>query len=156
MIPGYFSKEIPESQWIEPDFLMTKNIFGMSNTAICLSAITAPINIPDIPIVDWYLFTLLLLRGLRARYITDSLVDYRQYSDNMIGINRFDVPSFRRLANHKNTHYRLLVENGCQQYKPLLEESEALLHLTDDEIAALVSKGLSEHPQPLWWQIVKQ
>lgn len=156
MIPDYFNKELPESQWITPEFLMNMNIFGMSNTAIRLSAITDAISIPDIPIVDWYLFTLLLQRGLRAKYITDSLVDYRQYSDNMIGINRFDVSSFRRLAKHKNTHYKLLVENGYPQYKPLLEESESLLHITDEEIETLVAKGLSEHSQPLWWQIIRR
>ena len=154
MIPDYFNKELPESQWITPEFLMTKNIFGMSNTAIRLSAITDAISIPDIPIVDWYLFTLLLQRGLRAKYISDSLVDYRQYSDNMIGINRFDIASFRRLAKHKNTHYKHLVEDGYPQYKSLLEESETLFDLTDDEIESLVAKGLLEHPQPLWWQII--
>jgi len=156
LIPDYFNKELSAPQWIKPEFLMDKNIFGMSNTAIRLSAITDAISIPDIPIVDWYLFTLLLQRGLRAKYITESLVDYRQYSDNMIGINRFDVASFKRLTKHKNNHYKLLLESGYQQYKPLFEESETLLNLTDSEIDSLVANGLSEHPQPLWWQIIKK
>lgn len=153
-IKDYFSKEIPSNRWIDADFLKDKNIFGMSNTAIRLDALTEDIQIPETPIVDWLLFTTLLLKGLKAKYLTDSMVNYRQYSSNMIGINLFDVASFRRLTGLKLNHYRLLAEAGYKQYEPLRQESESLLTLSDDEIETIVKRELAIHPQPLWWQII--
>ncbi len=155
-LKDYFSNEIPEERWIDADFLSDKNIFGMSNTAIRLDALTEDIQIPETPIVDWLLFTTLLLKGLKAKYITDSMVNYRQYSSNMIGINRFDVASFRRLVGLKLNHYRLLTEIGYKQYEPLRQESESLQNLSDDEIETIVKRELAIHQHPLWWQIIKK
>ncbi len=153
-LKDYFSKEIPEDRSIDADFLKDKNIFGMSNTAIRLEALTEDIQIPEAPIVDWLLFTVLLLKGLKAKYITDSMVNYRQYSTNMIGITRYDVTSFKKLAGLKNNHYKLLVECGDNQYDKLFQDSKRLLVLSDDEIESIVKRELAIHPQPLWWQII--
>lgn len=155
LIKDYFSKEIPHPCWIDASFLQDKNIFGMSNTAIRLSALKCPISIPETPIVDWYLFTMLLLCGLRAKYTKESLVDYRQYSDNMIGINKFDVTSFRRLTSLKLNHYKLLIENRHCEYQQLYKTTEQMQHLSDEEIERIIDNELTTHPQPLWWQIIK-
>lgn len=155
LIKNYFSKEIPLSCWIDADFIQDKNIFGMSNTAIRLSALHHPINIPEMPIVDWYLFTSLLHDGLKAWYTEEALVDYRQYSDNMIGINKFDVESVRRLTRLKLNHYKLLIENGHREYQKWYDNTEQLQHLSDKEIENIIGKELNVHPQPVWWQIIK-
>lgn len=155
-LTSYFSIEIPEDRWIDADYLKDKNIFGMSNTAIRLDSLIEDIQIPETPIVDWLLFTTLLLKGLKAKYITDSLVNYRQYSSNMIGINRFDVASFRRLAGLKCNHYKLLTEAGYKQYELLRQDSESIQKLSDDAIECIVKRELAIHQQPLWWQIIKK
>lgn len=152
----YFSKEIPEDKWIDAEFLKDKNIFGMSNTAIRLDALTEDIQILETPIVDWLFFSVLLQKGLKAKYITDSMVNYRQYSTNMIGITQYDVASFKKLARLKNNHYKLLVESGFHQYEELYQESISLLTLSDIEIDSIVKRELAIHPQPLWWQIIKK
>lgn len=154
LINDYFNKELPESHEIDAEFIRTKNIFGMSNTAILLEALKEEIHIPETPIVDWYLYTLLLIKGLKAQYIADSWVNYRQYSSNMIGINKFDVASFRRLAGLKHDHYRLLTEAGYVQFNRLNQDSETLQTLSDEEIESIVNRELTIHPQPLWWQII--
>lgn len=153
-LKDYFSKEIPADRWIDADFLKNKNIFGMSNTAIRLDALTEDIEIPETPIVDWLLFSTLLLNGLKAKYLTDSMVNYRQYSSNMIGITKYDVASFRRLTGLKLNHYRLLTEAGYKQYEPLRQEVESLQNLSDEEIESIVNRELAIHQQPLWWQII--
>ncbi len=153
-LTSYFSKEIPEDRWIDADFLNDKNILGMSNTAIRLNALTENIQIPETPIVDWLLFTVLILKGLKAKYITDSMVNYRQYNTNMIGITRYDAASFKKLARLKNNHYKLLVESGYHQYEKLYKESMALQSLSDEEIERIVKREQNYHPQPLWWQII--
>ncbi len=152
----YFSKEIPEDRWIGVDFLKDKNLLGMSNSAIRLSSLVSELKLPEAPIVDWLLFSILLLKGLKAKYITDSMVNYRQYSSNMIGITRYDVASFKKLAGLKNNHYRLLVESGYSQYEVFYQESLSLLTLSDVEIENIVKREISIHPQPLWWQIIKK
>lgn len=156
IIKDYFSEEIPNDRWINSEFLKDKNIMGMSNTAIRVDSIPRNLSIPDISIVDWYLFTIFLLQGLRARYIKDSLVNYRQYNANMIGITCFDVITFKKLADYKITHYRMLIENGYVQYQDLYQDSEELKKLSDDEIVEIISNHLAIHPQPLWWQIIKK
>lgn len=155
LIKDYFSKEIPHPCWIDASFLQDKNIFGMSNTAIRLSALKRPLSIPETPIVDWYLFTSLLHDGLKAWYTEEAFVDYRQYSDNMIGINKFDVTSVRRLTRLKLNHYKLLIENGHREYQKWYDNTEQLQHLSDKEIENIIGKELNVHPQPVWWQIIK-
>ena len=155
-LEDYFTKEIPNERWIDVDFLKDKNIFGMSNTAIRLSSIKEKIQLPETPIVDWLLFTELLLKGLKAKYIKDSMINYRQYSTNMIGITKYDVVSFRRLASLKYNHYTLLTDAGYKQFEPYRQENESLQNLSDDEIEIIVKRELAIHPQPLWWQIIKK
>lgn len=154
LIKDYFSLEIPGDKPIDKEFIRDKNIFGMSNTAIKLQSLKEDISIPDTPIVDWYLFTMLLNKGLKAGYINQSYVNYRQYDANMIGINCFDVPTFKRLANYKYCHYKILVEKGFPDYKSLLYESEKLLTVQDKGIETIISKQLEKHRQPLWWQVI--
>lgn len=153
-LKDYFTKEIPAERWIDADFLKDKNIFGMSNTAIRLSSLRGKVQLPETPIVDWLLFTGLLLKGLNAKYIKDSMINYRQYSTNMIGITRYDVTGFKKLAGLKKDHYRLLAESGYTQYVKLYEESKALQELSDEEIEQIIKRELAIHPQPLWWQII--
>lgn len=154
LIHDYFSLEIPSNRWVEVGFIEDKNIFGMSNTALRLAALKEDVILPETPIADWYLFTLLLSKGLRAKYVSESYVNYRQYDSNMIGINRFDAQSFRRLAKLKNNHYGLLVRNGYAQYEHALIESGKLLEISDSEIEIIVRNQLLVHKQPLWWQII--
>lgn len=155
-LANYFSKEILYNRWIDSEFIKDKNIFGMSNTAIRLGSLKGVIQLPETPIVDWLLFTVLLLKGLKAKYIFDSMVNYRQYNSNMIGIINYDIASFRRLAGLKHNHYRLLTESGYKQYEPLRQESESLQKLTDEEIETIVKRELAIHQQPLWWQIIRR
>ena len=156
IICDYFNTELPVSQLIDTDFIKDKNIFGMSNTAIRLAALKDDILIPETHIVDWYLFTLLLQQGLKAQYITDSLVNYRQYESNMIGINKFDIASFRRLTALKHNHYKMLSEAGFSQYEQPRQVCEALQALADAEIENIIKQELSIHPHPLWWQIITE
>lgn len=156
IIDNYFSWELPCDRWIDEEFIVDKNIFGMSNTALRLSSLKNDVYLPDTKIGDWYLFTLLLHNGLSARYISEALVNYRQYNNNLIGINRFDISSFRRLAFLKFNHYKLLVENGYDRFCVSLFKSKELLSLTDDEIKKTIKQQLSIHKQPLWWQIISK
>lgn len=156
LITDYFSLEIPEGRWIDKNFVKDKNVFGMSNTGIRVVALPADIIIPNTPVVDWYLFSVLLLNGLKAKYIPDALVNYRQYNHNMIGINCFDVASFKRLARLKHNHYRFLIDAGYSEFTALFKESVELQSVTDQEIEQLINKQLKIHKQPLWWQIIRK
>ena len=156
IIKDYFSKELPDNQWIDGDFIKEKNIFGMSNTALRLDKLKNNVAIPETPIADWLLFSILLNKGLKAKYINDSLVNYRQYENNLIGINRFDLDSFKRLAKLKYNHYKLLVDCGFSQYKKLLSDTEELLFFSDKSIEKIINSQMLIHEQPLWWQIISK
>lgn len=154
VITDYFSDELPADSKIEKSFIETKNIFGMSNTALRVESLGDDVSIPETPIADWYLFTVLLNKGLNVFYTKESLVNYRQYASNLIGINCFDVPTFRKLSRLKANHYRLLIEHGYSHYQNYLEDCEALSCIPDFEVEEIIANQLSIHKQPLWWQIV--
>ena len=153
-IKDYFNKEIPNERWIDIEFIKNKNLFGMSNTSIRLKACPDNLMIPETPIVDWFLFTFLLQKGLKAKYITDSIVNYRQHSSNMIGINKFDTLNFRRLARLKNNHYKLLLDNGYMQFEEQYQICQSLQSLSEKQIENIINRELEIHSQPLWWQII--
>ena len=77
-----------------------------------------------------------------------------QYNANMIGITRFDVVSFKKLAKLKNNHYNHLSEIGYIQYQELYQKTLSLLTLSDIEIENIIKRELVKHSQPLWWQII--
>lgn len=154
IIKNYFSIELPEDRWIDESFIMDKNIFGMSNTALRIDSINEDISIPPTPIVDWYLFSTLINKGLKARYTSESLVNYRQHDSNMIGINQHDLNSFRQMSNLKNQHYKFLINSGLKQYEELYNRSKSLLNLSDEAIKEIIIQQIAKHKQPLWWQSI--
>ncbi|CAN0545969.1 unnamed protein product, partial [Laminaria digitata] len=81
------------------DHVLDRNFLGLTNTAIRRNAIPdAALAIPDnVVAVDWWLFTTLLLSGLKARRVPEHVADYRIFADNELGIG---PPSSRAALRH--------------------------------------------------------
>lgn len=92
--------------------ILNANYFGMSNTALNIKSLPKDFYIPsDLVAVDWWLYTILLLKN--RKYISDEKVItfYRQYYKNTIGITSFlDKGRLQKGINVKKIHYTTLLE----------------------------------------------
>lgn len=150
----YFQKTINKDTVLDLDFLKDKNVFGFSNTALRVSKLKEVEFPSDLRIVDWYYFTCLLNEGLSARFIPESLTEYRQHTGNMIGISFFTLDGFKNLIQLKKKHYSYL-KDVYPIYEPYWDEMSKLSSMTDAQLQAIINKNTNATPYPLWWQNVK-
>lgn len=153
ILKAYFQKSINESTTLDREFIKEKNIFGFSNTAIRVSSLTKVEFPKDLKIVDWYYFTQLLNIGLKAKFLSESLTEYRQHSGNMIGISSFTVNIFRKLLILKKKHYLYFYDN--KEYQGLYNQMIKLEAESDKNIELIIQKNSQNIPYPMWWQNVK-
>ena len=115
------------------EFIKEKNVIGFSNSAFRAGLIPEKLSIPqDVAVVDWFFYTLLLHAGHKAVFSNEMITYYRQYSDNMIGIN--NVSSF--------TEFEELAKKYSKEKK-----------LTDIQVSTLLQNNKIIYP--LWWENIK-
>ena len=141
-VEKYFSKRIKNNDLIKFEFVIDKNIFGLSNTAIKLNDIRN-LSLPDNLIaVDWYIFSLLLMNGKKAVFTNETVSYYRQHEQNIIGLKKHDRNSLNKVVKVKHNHYKAL--NSIQA-------------IFDFELKRLTSVNYTKIEQidyPLWWEII--
>ena len=140
----YLSNRVKNNEQIDFEFITNKNLFGLSNTAIQLEGITS-IELPtDLVAVDWYLFSVLLLKNRTAVFTNQAVTHYRQYDGNLVGLKHLNKESFLCGLRVKQQHYQALkqitekVDNEYQQY-------------CNSDIAF---KEKTELAYPLWWELI--
>ncbi len=149
----YISNRVENNTEIELDFIKDKNIFGLSNTAVKVSALD-PINFDkDLIAVDWYLFSILLLKRKSAIFINDTVTYYRQYVNNTIGMDDVSDKSILQGILVKLKQYKLLKEIDMQ-FDPLFKTMNQLQGKIEDKqyIDKLKKQNIKN---PLWWEEVQ-
>jgi hypothetical protein len=114
----YFSNNLKNLQEIILEYILDKNCFGLSNTAVKTSVLKK-INLPsDLLSVDWYLFSKLLLEGSNAIFTNTTTTFYRQHNENFIGMNKTNEKNILRQVDVKCIHYKHMKKiDDC--YEPL-------------------------------------
>jgi len=107
---SYYSKRLFNNQIIDFDFIKTKNIFGLSNTAVNVSVLKNLSLNESIVAVDWYLFSILLSRNNTAVFTNETTTYYRQHASNTVGISEITEKKLRRILEIKQGHYQLMLE----------------------------------------------
>lgn len=154
LCPDYFSFSITDNTIIDKNFLEDKNLLGLSNSAIRLTN-QAIVDMPeDLSIADWFYFTVCAERDLTIGYIKDSLTDYRQHSNNLIGIDDFSIDLFKKMMGLKIKHYAHL-SNLFPKYVSYYKSSLKLQSLSDEMISSVIKKNKSINSHPLWWENIK-
>lgn len=152
---NYFSYSINCVTLIDSEFIKEKNMLGLSNTAIRLQH-KAIVDFPEnIKIGDWYYFTVCLNRGLKVKYIPESLTDYRQHSNNLIGIDDFSLELFKKLVRLKVEHYQFIYAI-YPEYATYLNDTMSLLNYDDNAILTIIENNKKRNPHPLWWENIKK
>lgn len=104
---SYISKRVNYLQEFSSDFLLDKNICGMSNTAIKTSIINDFTFPEDIIGIDWYFFNMLMIgNSIKCVFTNECATYYRQYESNALGICNLPCKSeIKKLVLSKRNHY---------------------------------------------------
>jgi len=86
---NYMSNRIKDKSVIKYDYIIDKNIFGLSNTAINTNIFNKVSFNKEIVAVDWYLYKTLLKKGFKSIFTNKAITFYRQHQKNTIGL-KFD------------------------------------------------------------------
>ncbi len=149
----YFSNRLENNSEIELDFIIDKNIFGFTNTAIKTNIMSNITFDAHLHVVDWYLFTMLLLQNRKAVFTNETTTFYRQYLSNTIGIGKLTDESIALGIRIKLNHYKLLKKENLQ-FEDLYNKS---IQLQKKEkiaktIGALQKQNIN---YPLWWEEIR-
>ena len=135
----YFSKRINNYKEINLEFIVNKNIFGLSNTAIKLKNLKK-FNLPNYLIaLDWYIFSKLLVEGKKAIFTNKTITFYRQHKNNFVGMKTMTSELLKKSIIVKKKHYRALskISNYFKIKLHKLKNQES-------------SRKKIDHP--LWWE----
>lgn len=93
--------------------LINKNFCGLSNTAINLKTINLDfLLIPqNLIAVDWWIFSLLSMKGYKGYFLDEAYTYYRQHEKNIVGgLSKMNEKLLLRGIHVKKEHYKLLLE----------------------------------------------
>jgi len=93
------------------------NYIGLSHSAVRISALDEFEISEDIEVVDWWIFSLLLIWGCQGEFMADVDTFYRQNNENYVGVyNLLDPKRLQRGIEVKLNHYEGLLKY-CQKRK---------------------------------------
>jgi len=156
IIKNYLRDQVPNN--FEVDFILEKNCLGLSNTGIDLNIFDQYLNFPnDIKAVDWWFFTFTMNKEkIKANFVNDTCVYYRQYENNLAGFLNLNKQSIERGIEIKKIHYKNL-RNFGNTYDKLYSSFKELenLYKRDMSFRENYTKKILEkfkNEKYLWWE----
>jgi glycosyltransferase involved in cell wall biosynthesis len=157
--PLYISNRLDNMSEPGFDFILDKNIFGFSNTALRLDCLTSNLVLEeDLVAIDWYLFSGLVKKGCHAVFTNDAVTFYRIYGGNTVGLSSaISRQKLERGVAVKCLHYKLLSEIDAS-FRPLHKEFERLKKsislggFLESYMERIKSLDIDK---PLWWEEIQ-
>lgn len=151
---SYFSNRYRNNQSVSLQDIRHSNVFGLSNTAVRTSCLSRLSIAPEVIALDWYLFTVLLMRGCRAVFTNEANTYYRQHDTNTAGLGQATPERVRNAIRIKCSHYHAL-RNVSEDFSQLFRYFADLSARVRDEAFfrsyySNCMDVLSTHP--LWWE----
>lgn len=152
---GYLSQRLNDGQILDYEYIKDKNVFGLSNTAIS-TKILAKAEFPEALLAfDWFFFSQLMLKGVKAMFCSNAKTYYRQHENNVVSMNDFSEQSLLRGIEVKVAHYKALTEIDAGFGDDYRRYSEILEHIkSDNEFLKRLYKriAIKNIEAPLWWE----
>jgi len=129
------------------EFIQTKNIVGLGNTAITKKVLNFQTKFSDLPLAyDWfYFFQLIEKSDIKCIYTNECTSEYFQHENNLAGFKKIiDRDRLYHVQKVKRQHFRALIEIGYE-FEAELEKNEVI----DIENIEL-SKTSPKHY--FWWE----
>ncbi|CAM3891393.1 glycosyltransferase family A protein [Vibrio aquimaris] len=151
----YLSKRFLDGDIIEISDIKDKNIIGLSNSAFKLSIIDQFDFPKELIAIDWFLFSILILSGAKAKFTNKTKTYYRQYDQNTVGLGYMNEKKLIRCLDIKLLHYKLLKEYDFE-YSKLLDEVIIIRDaLVNEKFKSdYISQCNEKIKFPLWWELI--
>ena len=151
---NYYENRLEDGFLLPSDFLLERNICGLSNTAVRVSSLR-DIFIPDhLVAVDWYLFSVLLLKGCSGCFTAETITYYRQHSANCLGIGKVSESKVGEMMRMKRDHLEALAGES-EVYASLFRRFTAVGNKFENEAFQMrLRKVVTDHSEkfPFWWE----
>lgn len=138
-------------------FVLDKNIFGLSNTALNLEAVNGDVLLfpDDLVAVDWFFFSNLLLSGLKAVFSDEIITFYRQHVANTAGASEISGEYIRKAVAVRLGHFSHMSERN-PRYQSLYQQELSLSRSLEnhEEFKKILTKNQHQLSLPLWWELV--
>ncbi|MBV1952755.1 MAG: hypothetical protein KUG64_11250 [Cycloclasticus sp.] len=139
------------------DDILEKNLFGLSNTAINFERVDSELMSIDknLVAIDWYIFSRLLLSGLRACFTNEAVTYYRQHEKNTVGLSCLSASNMEKHFSVKRLHYQKLAMVDDRYINFYVAFSRLEDYFSDENarkayLQIIESKKTIDHP--LWWE----
>jgi len=154
----YMSERLKDLSDINQEFILDKNIFGFSNTAIKAECLTKNVKFEkSLVAVDWYFFTALLQKR-NAVFTNKTATFYRIYEGNTVGLSYELTPErIKKGLEVKSMHYKLLSETNSR-YKSLFLSFESVKNnISDIRYMREYLKNAKSlrKKKPFWWEEIR-
>lgn len=114
----WFSNRLENETKIDLNFILDKNIFGLSNTAFNAECIDSDMSIrEDTVATDWLIFFDMLRKGCNAVFTNSTETLYRQHTENVAGLGKITKTYVSRGVTAK----RVILEKLLKDHPEYLE-----------------------------------
>lgn len=104
------------------EFFIDKNVAGFGNTVYLVKDLLELIPFPKSVIaLDWYLISILTSKK-DIMILDEPLIEYRQHTNNLLGINAYSKKKLKTIINIRDKHYESLIKyfNKSNNYKMVI------------------------------------
>lgn len=154
---GYLSRRIKDKEALGIQHIRDRNFMGLSNTAV-RSELLAGLEIKrELIAVDWFIFSVLLLKGSKAVFTSETETFYRQHGGNTIGLDSMDNKKLKNAIKAKLLHFREMAKY-YPEYNLPYEQMKALEEKISNEVFLknyIDTIGLWKIENPFWWEEIK-
>lgn len=150
---GLFQGRLREQAVVKLADIRDGNCFGMSNTAVRISAIPDSVFFPRAVLAfDWFFYTCLLASGAVAQFTGRVATYYRQHPNNLAAICDLRDDNLQRGLGIKRRHFEVF----DPVYAAELLETEGKIS-RDAAFRDVYCRAVraAMRPQPFWWESIK-
>lgn len=160
MSKNYLSVRLNNRDEIGADFILDKNLFGLTNTAVRIELLDKVRFEDDLIATDWFLFGSLIEKGCKAVFTNETTSLYRQHDANVVGMRRLTKDGLLKGIKAKTIHYRSMTRvNGkyaelyekFKWFEDALTSDAELLDASFNRVTAQ-NKNIKN---PLWWEEIR-
>ena len=149
---NYLSNRLDNNADLQFSNIIDCNVFGLSNTAVnchILKDLALPFD-EELIALDWYIYSVLLLKKRTAIFTNECTTYYRQHESNQVGIGKVDRETIENAIRVKIKHYAALSMHYGEALK-LKSDLEVLIN-DEQKILKLLKTQQKINYFPLWWE----
>lgn len=155
---GYWSGRLDDMTRIHKKDILDANMIGLGNSSVRTSILADLVIPPEMEVVDWYLYSLLLNKGHSAVFTTRTTTLYRQHDANILGAatRGMNESTLKKWIRIKSAHYRALKDISDAYSKKNVFYSELESRIEEPGVLAdhIASRSRKHSDNPFWFEMV--